>query len=80
MEKFNLVRGIGVFISGIICCSSAYIMGHTAAMHQHASLDEQDKMLLDKDGNVNKRAYIKKAFVDYVKMQRDPLGLNRELE
>lgn len=54
-----------------------FISGHSAAMHQHASEEEINKMLLDENQQLSKANYIKKAFLDYKHMMKDPCGLNR---
>ena len=46
-------------------------------MHQHASTEEDDKLLRDKNGNIGKKKYIKEAFKDYKRMIDDPYGFNR---
>lgn len=68
-------------IISLICVAlmvgGAYLAGHTAAMHQHASIEEIDKLLKDGNGNISKKKYIKEAFKDYKRMLGDPYGFNR---
>lgn len=78
--NFNWKAGLVV----MVCCSfgeaCSYIAGHTAAMHQHASTNEQNKMLINEKGQIDYKKYIIEAFKDYKRMRDDPLGLKKTLD
>lgn len=69
----------GIAVAGIGCLASGYIGGHSSAMHQHASIGEQNKIMRDESGEINMRRYVIEAFKDFGRMQKDPLGLNKTL-
>lgn len=75
--KVNWKASLVWLIGGTFVAASGYISGHSAAMHQHASNDEIDKMVRDENGKINYHQYLKKAFQDYKKVQEDPCGFNR---
>lgn len=78
--KINWKNAIFTLANGLFIGGSAYICGHAVAMHQHTSLAEQNKMIRDENGNLNKKKYIFEAFKDYKRMIDDPLGFERELD
>lgn len=78
--KFDWMNAL-IFVGfGLFIGANGYIAGHTAAMHQHASIKEQSKMLRDEDGKINYMKYIIEAFKDCKRALDDPLGLKRELD
>lgn len=77
--EINLKAGLITMVVGLFCTACGYICGHVTAMHQHVSTEEQGKMLIDRDGSINRAKYICEAFKDYKRMTDDPLGLNKEL-
>lgn len=77
---FNWKAGLITFISCMLCGACSYIAGHTAAMHQHASINEQNKLIRNENGEISYKKYIIEAFKDHKRMQDDPLGLNKTLD
>lgn len=77
--KFNWKAGLTMMAVGLFCEACGYIGGHAAAMHQHASVNEQNKLIRNENGEISYKKYIIEAFKDYKRMRDDPLGLKREL-
>lgn len=79
MTKTEVLKAVPSIAFALISSVGAYLAGHTSAMHQHASQEEIDRMMLDKNGRIDKIKYCKEAFKDYKRMMDDPLGLQKEL-
>lgn len=50
----KLDKMIVSLICNALIVGGAYIAGHTAAMHQHASVEEDDKLLRDGEGSLQR--------------------------
>lgn len=80
MKQVSILRAFAAMgVAAVGCTLGGYIGGHTACVHQHVSTSEQDKLLRDENGNLSEKRYLIEAFKDFVKMKKDPLGLNKTL-
>lgn len=73
----KFAKVLAILACDLIVVGGAYIAGHSAAMHQHAGIEECDKLLRDENSRIDNKKYIIEAFKDFKRMLDDPLGHNR---